>query len=390
MSYQRGALRQVQRRNGLTWVLRYRATKADGRRVESIVTVGLVKDFPTGTEARREVDRLGLLCRINEKVLTGRLKLQELAEHYLVEDFGTDAIREKSDTTKAAVEHYVRDWIVPHWGEQFADSIKPLDVQRWLKALHDDKGLAWPTVSKIRGIFARMFKVGILHELVERNPAENVETRQSSDYKAVVLAPEQTLRIFRGMVNPLHRALILTCAATALRASEVLALRWSDLHWDDGRIRISKRWALGAEGATKTKSSNGYVPMHSLLAKHLAEWRTISPFHAEADFVFPSLSRSGKVPLSPTTFVADYLRPAAKAAGVELAKGQRFGLHNLRHSLSNWLVNVAKIEPKTVQGLLRHSKVQTTLDLYTQSDSEQTQAAQGLFLEALESSGTVQ
>jgi hypothetical protein len=34
---------------------------------------------------------------------------------------------------------------------------------------------------------------------------------------------------------------------------------------------------------------------------------------------------------------------------------------NLRRSLSNWLV-----EPKTVQGILRHAKIQTTLDLYAQ------------------------
>jgi hypothetical protein len=33
------------------------------------------------------------------------------------------------------------------------------------------------------------------------------------------------------------------------------------------------------------------------------------------------------------------LRPAATSAEVVLAKGQRFGLHNLRHSLSTWLVN---------------------------------------------------
>ncbi len=40
--------------------------------------------------------------------------------------------------------------------------------------------------------------------------------------------------------------------------------------------------------------------------------------------------------------------------------------HNLRHSLSNWLVNKAKVEPKTVQGILRHAKIQTKLDQYTQ------------------------
>jgi integrase len=50
-------------------------------------------------------------------------------------------------------------------------------------------------------------------------------------------------------------------------------------------------------------------------------------------------------------------------------------LHNLRHSLSNWLVNQAKVEPKTVHGILRHAKIQTTLDLHTQEDSDETLVA---------------
>jgi hypothetical protein len=39
-------------------------------------------------------------------------------------------------------------------------------------------------------------------------------------------------------------------------------------------------------------------------------------------------------------------------AGVQIEKSQRFGLHNLRHSLSNWLVNKAKIAPKDRAGPL--------------------------------------
>ncbi|MGA2728711.1 MAG: tyrosine-type recombinase/integrase [Terracidiphilus sp.] len=74
------------------------------------------------------------------------------------------------------------------------------------------------------------------------------------------------------------------------------------------------------------------------------------------------------------------MRPAAKAAGVRIPDGERFGLHNLRHSLSNWLVNKRKENPKTVQGILRHGRIQTTLDLYTQADRDEMQAAQGAFL----------
>jgi len=107
--------------------------------------------------------------------------------------------------------------------------------------------------------------------------------------------------------------------------------------------------------------------------------------------VFPSFKANERVPLSPAVFVADHLRKAAIGAGVQVPEGHRFGLHNLRHSLSKWMVNKAKVEPKTVQGILRHSRIQTTLDLYTQQDSDQARAAQGQFLEALQThTATVQ
>jgi integrase len=114
-----------------------------------------------------------------------------------------------------------------------------------------------------------------------------------------------------------------------------------------------------------------------------ATWQRLTTYAKTTDFLFPSMRAEGRKPLCSSIFVADHLRPAAKKAGVLIQDGQRFGLHNLRHSLSNWLVNKAKIEPKTVQGILRHSKIQTTLDLYTQEDSDETRAAQGEFLSAV-------
>ncbi len=115
----------------------------------------------------------------------------------------------------------------------------------------------------------------------------------------------------------------------------------------------------------------------------MQEWRTQTPYAKDTDFVFASFKAHGKVLLCASVFVCDHLRPAATKAGVHIEKGNRFGLHNLRHSLSTWLVNKAKAEPKTVQGILHHSRIQTTLDLYTQADSSSTRAAQGEFLNAL-------
>jgi hypothetical protein len=48
MAYQRGSLKKVRRKEGETWVLRYRVTASDGRRVENTMAVGLVRDFSEG------------------------------------------------------------------------------------------------------------------------------------------------------------------------------------------------------------------------------------------------------------------------------------------------------------------------------------------------------
>ena len=45
----------------------------------------------------------------------------------------------------------------------------------------------------MRGIMSRIYKVGMLHERVTKNPVEHVETRCKSDYRAIVLTPAQTL-----------------------------------------------------------------------------------------------------------------------------------------------------------------------------------------------------
>jgi len=354
-----------------------------GERQENIAPIGLTQNLPREEDAWREVDRLGLRVRINNASGSDRVSFRFLAEHYLKADFGVDAVRPKSANTIPIIEHYVHDYLIERFGECVADEIRPLEIQRWLKSLNEARGLAWTTISKIRGIMLRIYKIGIRHEHVTKNPVEHVETRSKSNHRAIIITPSQTLATLKSLPCPLHFALVLACAATALRSSEILALRWTDVLWGEGRIRISKRWAKGEDGETKTDASDGYVPLHPDLAGHLRDWRSQTPYAKPTDFVFPSTRAKGRKPLYASSFVADHLRPAAKAAGVQIEDGQRFGLHNLRHSLSNWLVNKAKVEPKTVQGILRHSKIQTTLDLYTQEDSDETRAAQGEFLGAV-------
>ena len=363
MAYQRGSLKKVKKKEGLMWVLRYRV----GGSEQTPLVVGLVADFPTKNEALLEVDRLGLRPRINcANSGTRRIKFDELAEYYLKVEFDPEVTASpKSENTKPILEHYVRDTLISQWGDEIAEDIEPLEIQKWFNRLHNKDDYAWTTVSKIRGIMNRIYKVGIIHKKVTTNPVDGLETSATTTYRAIKITPAQTLSILRSMIeNVLHFTLVFVVAATVLRSSEVLALRWADILWEERKIRIIKsRKKTGVDGSTKTPASERNVPMGRVLTHYLREWRKQTPYAKPTDFVFPSIKESGRVPICASVFCADHLRPAAKAAGVTIPDGHRWGLHNLRHSLSNWLVNKAKENPKTVSGILGHSRIQTTLDL---------------------------
>jgi hypothetical protein len=112
----------------------------------------------------------------------------------------------KSENTKPILDHYVRDFLIAQWGDQIAENIEPLEIQKWFNALHNKKGYGWTTVSKIRGIMNRIFKIGIIHKKVTKNPVEGLATSTKTTYKAIKITPAQMLLILRS-VDGEHAAL---------------------------------------------------------------------------------------------------------------------------------------------------------------------------------------
>ncbi|MGA2001701.1 MAG: tyrosine-type recombinase/integrase [Terriglobales bacterium] len=131
----------------------------------------------------------------------------------------------------------------------------------------------------------------------------------------------------------------------------------------------------------KSRASKAPVPMHPLLAAHLLAWRRETLYPGDGDLVFPSLRLKGKRPPVANMLVADYLRVAARKAGV-VAPPRTFGFHTFRRTLASVLVKM-KVDVKTVQEILRHQNLRTTLELYAKSMSEDKLKAQGMFLKLL-------
>jgi integrase len=393
--FQRGSLRVECRKKGPTWVLRYYVTReSDGQRVEHKVAIGLVHDFPTQFAAWTQVEKQHLSSQINQPDVRTRVTFADLARHFMEHELGEqmEAVDPKSHTTIAGYKRILKNRCLDRWGKRNALSIEPLEIEQWLKALKREQGLENLTLDKIRRVMNLVYKHGQRYGLIPRtqeaNPMRFVRCKTTSSYEALILTPQQAFAVLTNLDEP-ERTLTLLAAATGLRISECLGLQWQDVSFARSQIHVRRTWTCGAIGVPKSKASQAPAPLHPLLAESMQDWKNTTPYSKPTDWVFPSMRCKGAQPRTANMLVEDHLRPAAVAAGV-LNEGdsRRFGFHNLRHSLASFLVR-SKTDPKTVQALLRHSDVKTTLQLYAHSVSEDRLAAQGQMLDAILQTGSM-
>ena len=377
--FQRGSLRKEERTSGVTWVLRFYANK-EGRRVEHTVAVGLANEFPSESAAWEEVNRLRLHEQINRPEFRGPITFGNLAQHYIDNELGdqADAVDPKSHSTINGYKRNLRRHILPKWGRRVALSIEPLEVEAWLKSLKREEHLENPTLDRQRRIMNLVFRSGQRYGLIPRdeecNPLRFVRCKTTTGYEAKTITPRQAWEIWSRLPEP-GSTLTLLAATTGLRILEYLGLQWIDVDFTAQVIQVRRTRTAGKVGSPKSKASQAAVPLHPVLAGHMSAWHRATPYSGEQDSVFPSFILKGRQPRVGSMLVQDHLRPAAIAASI-LKEGEsvRFGLHNLRHSLASFLVGQGT-DPKTVQTLLRHADVATTLGIYAHSHSESRMTA---------------
>jgi integrase len=366
--YQRGWLRVVEHKQGRMWQFRYYVVDpASGKKKERSKIIGTLTDFPTESACWREIDRQRLIEKINQPQTDDKLRFRHIADFYL----NSEVFSKLAPTTQYCYRHIANDYLVPEWGDQFAVNIKSLAVEQWLRSLD----LANSTRGKTKYVMMVVFLHAEKHERIPDGFTANLENKidieSSPEYEAVILTPKQTFTILKRMRQP-ESTMTLLVAATGLRFSEVAGLQWQDVDYANQCIHVRRTWIDGKTSEKlKTKQSRSAVPMAAELAQFLRDWRKVTAYGKPNDWVFASSKTYGRTPRVGNMLVADHLRPAAIKAGVNLKPGQRFGFHNLRHSLSSLLITGQKSDVRTTQDILRHSNSTTTIDLYTQSPMAQ-------------------
>lgn len=366
--YQQGSVQREKRLSGSdVWIYRWYETGTDGTSKYRKAIVGTVATLANETSALKAAQALRIDANQQAPhAESGPRSVAELIAHYRLKELAGESKGRKAFSTRAAYECYLNRWILPRWGDLRIDQVKSVAVEEWLDSIKRAKG----TRAKIRNIMSAIFHHAMRYEWVDRNPIKLV--RQSAKREKVPEVLELfELQLLLGKLFVRERTLALLDAATGLRVSELLALRWSDVDFENLELNVTRSIWHQVVGNCKTEASAKPVPMDSYMAEDLLRWRRQSDYASDDDFVFASETMKGKQPYWPDNLMKRHIKPVARANGIN----KNIGWHTFRHSFGT-LLKANGEDVKTVQELLRHANSRITLDVYTQALSTNKRAAQ--------------
>lgn len=246
---------------------------------------------------------------------------------------------------------------LPFFGRMKMSEIEPRDVKRYAAQVAG-RGVSRNTVrlalAPVRALFATAVEDGVIRS----NPASGVRlphVPEPEDADRARALTEEELERLILEIPAEWRPLGALLAATGLRVSEGLALRWRDV--DFGRKRVLVRRSVNAATFSPPKSRYGRrdVPLPEGIARALWQLRKASARAGVDELVFGT---GDGQPLDRKNLFNRVLKPAARRAGVPWA-----GFHTLRHTCATMLFR-SGLNAKQVQVWLGHHSPAFTLAVY--------------------------
>ncbi|MDO5665969.1 MAG: site-specific tyrosine recombinase XerD [Bacteroidia bacterium] len=237
--------------------------------------------------------------------------------------------------------------------------IKLSHLEEFLAELHDNDIKARSVARIISGIKS-FFHFLVLDGYLADNPSQLLETPKIGLKLPIVLSVEEIDSILEVIdvstaEGARNYAIVETLYSCGLRVSEVTNLRFSDLFFDEGFIRVqgkgSKQRLVPISDTAIQKIKNYFLHRNQQIVKKGSE-----------DIVFLSTKGKGAGRGISRTMVFNITKQYAEAAGIN----KEVSPHVFRHSFATHLLERGA-NIRVIQEMLGHEKI-TTTEIYTHID----------------------
>ena len=296
----------------------------------------------------------------NEVPAVNNMTVKTLVELYRTEKMPKRAM------TRQGYNTWLNHYIVPTWGDCVLQELQARPVDLWLQSL----SLAPKSKVHIRGLVRVLWEFAMWRGdvSIQRNPMELVTIKGASKRirQPRSLTVEEFQQLLRQLEEPFHM-IALICVCFGLRISECLALRWSDVDWLNGKLRIERGIVHQVVDDVKTAESNREMHIDAVILQGLKDWKQLTQFSGPDDWMFASPSQIGRLPIS-YSGIWQALRTAAAKAGIG-----HISSHTFRHTHRSWLDAVGT-SLGVQQRLMRHADIRTTMQYGTAASADMQQA----------------
>lgn len=324
--------------------------RADGRYVKTFIDPDTGKRISFYGQSEREINRK--ILEHQTKKEAGRT-FREVAEEWWEQAEPELAVQSVSGyrvSMRRAVDFF---------GDKLIKEITVPQIVRFLDTLAK-QGLSQKTVGKSRMVCNLIFKHAFLRGEIDTNRCSDIPLPKGLSKTPRKAASTHDEEIIRNLSED-EWLVPYIALLTGLRKGEILALQWKDIDFDSNTISVTKSVAHDNNRPfikePKTEESVRKVPLLNSLKERLL---SVPDRHPEHYLI--SLT-GGKAPITETQYQRAY----------ELFK-ERSGVtataHELRHSFAT-VASESGVQPKSVQHILGHKQLSTTLDIYTEFRGKQ-------------------
>lgn len=278
--------------------------------------------------------------------------------------------RDQSTATYLAYQHHAEKFLVPALGRFPITEIRPMAIRNMLADLERDYA-GRSTLQEIYKITNTCFATAVKMELIPKNPADQVSRPKHTRADIHPFSVNEVKAILAAAESHRLRGLFVVAFSLGLRQGELFALEWSDVDWDQARIRI-ERQAVSNRGKLevkppKTKAGRRSLELAGPVLDAMRERQAVAMSEGQAgvSLIFPA-PRGGYNQRS--TFAVREWKPILRACGID-----ERGLHHARHTFATHaLLNGCPLH--VVSKILGHANPSVTLNIYSHLiDTAQTE-----------------